>query len=65
MEYENLSISNKLIKTSDKYIGGMEFSLDTSLLDIKNDIDNGLISIEEINTKIKDITEDYSIIKIV
>ncbi len=39
----------------------MEFSLDTSLLDIKND----LISIEEINTKIKDITEDYSIIKVV
>ena len=58
--------SNKLIKTSDKYIGGeKEFSLDTPLLDIKNDIENGLISIEEINTKIKDITEDYSIIKIV
>lgn len=57
--------SNRLIKTSDKYIGGAEFSLDTSLLDIKNDIENGLISIDEINTKIKDITEDYSIIKVV
>ena len=54
---------NKLIKTSDKYIGGVEFSLDTSLLDIKNN--DKLISLTEIVTELKNINEPCKVIKIV
>ena len=61
-EFYNSSC-NKLIKTFNKYIGVEEFDLDTSLLDIKND--NNTFSFYEINNKIKNINEDYSIIKIV
>ena len=46
-----------LFKTSDKYIGGGKFSLDTSLLDIKND--NKLISIVDINNKLNKGEIDY------
>ena len=59
-----ISTKKYLFKTSDKYIGGgKEFSLDTSLLDIKTNYN--LISINDINVKSKDLNEYYSIIKIV
>ena len=55
---------NTIIKTSDKYIGGgKEFSLDTPLLDIKNN--DKLISLTEIVTELKNINEPCKIIKIV
>ena len=54
---------NTIIKTPNKYIGGGEFSLDTPLLDIKNN--DKLISLTEIVTELKNINEPYKIIKIV
>ena len=59
--YEKL---NYLFKTSDKYIGGgEEFSLDTSLLDIKTN--DKSIPLTEIVTKLKNINEPCKVIKIV
>ena len=56
---------NTIIKTSNKYIGGggEEFSLDTSLLDIKTN--DKSIPLTEIVTELKNINEPCKIIKIV
>ena len=55
---------NVITKTHNKYIGGgKEFSLDTPLLDIKNNVKS--ISLTEIVTELKNINEPCKVIKIV